>query len=92
MCQHVYKQNIPNSQNNLFFFHSSTKPHFQMLEKSVVIFWTVTQCPRTRLLTVKGEHLILANDTSANQHLGEAHMVLPSAWLQAAKRKSRNLI
>lgn len=63
-----------------------------MLEMSVVIFWTVTQCPRTHLLTVKGEHLNLANNTSANQHLREAHMVLPSAWPHAANRKSRNLI
>lgn len=39
----------------------------------MVILWTITQCPRTQILTVKGEHLNLANTTAANQHL-EKHI------------------
>ena len=60
-------------------------------QKKMVIFWTITLCPRTQLLTAKGEQINLAN-TSANQHFRETHMVLPYAQLHGANRKNRSLI
>lgn len=57
----------------------------------MVIFWTITQRPRTQLLAVKGEQINLAN-ASANQHFREAHMVLPYAQLHGANRKNKSLI
>lgn len=63
--------------------------NFKHWKRNGAILWTISPCPRTQLLIPKGEQSNLADNTPTNQHLREAHMVLPYACLHFANRKNR---